>query len=100
MLFSLRSLRRRAPRSRKPVRTPLLLEQLEDRLAPAGNLLVSVYGPYPQNSFREYTPTGTLVRSITVPQPTGSSGWDEARDITVDAAAKVSIYNGTLNPYL
>jgi hypothetical protein len=58
---------------------------------PAGNLLVSVYGPYPQNSFREYTPTGALVRSVNVPQPAGGSSWDEARDLTVDAAGNVSV---------
>src|SRR5262245_66570108 len=78
----------------------LQLEILEDRLAPAGNLLVSVYGSYPQNQFREYTPTGSLVRTVNVPMPTGSTSWDEARDITVDSAGKVSSYNGTFTPSL
>lgn len=92
---------RRSDRIRsKPRRQQFVLEVLEDRVVPAGNLLVSVYGSYPQNQFREYTPTGSLVRTVTVPMPTGSSGWDEARDLTVDSAGKVSIYNGTFNPYL
>src|SRR5262245_21611511 len=76
------------------------LEILEDRMLLAGNLLVSVYGSYPQNQFRKYTSTGGLVRTVAVPMPTGSSSWDEARDITVDSAGKVSIYNGTFTPSL
>ena len=40
------------------------LEILEDRLVPAGNLLVTTAGAYPQQFFKEFTPTGTLVRSV------------------------------------
>ncbi len=35
-----------------------------------------------------------------MPLPGGGSSWDEARDLTVDAAGNVSIYNGTFTPYL
>ena len=67
-------------------------------MVPAGNLLASVY-PYPQEAFREYTPTGSQVRSVTIPPPIGSSA-DEPRDLVADANGKVYVYNGTFNPYL
>src|SRR5438067_12035508 len=75
-----------------------VLEHLEERLAPAGNILASVY-PYPQEAFREYTPTGSQVRSVTIPPPVGSSA-DEPRDLVADANGKVYVYNGTFNPTL
>src|SRR5580704_16760723 len=49
-------------------------EQLEDRFAPAGNLLVTTAGSYPQQFFKEFTPSGSLVRTLTIPPPIGSSG--------------------------
>jgi hypothetical protein len=85
---------RPAPRRRKPA-----VEALEDRLVPAGNLLVTVAGPYPQHLFREYTPTGALVRSVNIP-PTPGSSFDYARDLVEDPSGKVYIYNGTFTPYL
>ncbi|HYV37018.1 MAG TPA: Calx-beta domain-containing protein, partial [Gemmataceae bacterium] len=75
------------------------LEVLEDRLAPAGNIIATVAGPYPQHLFREYTASGALVRSVNVP-PTPGSSFDYARDVEEDASGKVSIYNGTFTPYL
>jgi hypothetical protein len=86
--------RRRAPRRRA-----LNLEILEDRLVPAGNLLVTVAGPYPQHQFREYTPAGALVRTVNIP-PTPGSSFDYARDLVQDPAGNVSVYDGTFTPYL
>src|SRR5947209_4781928 len=84
---------------RSRLRRRLALELLEDRLAPAGNLLVTTAGNYPQQFFKEYTPTGALVRSVTVPPPPGSGG-DTARDLVQDPAGKVYVYNGTFTPAL
>src|SRR5262245_23111538 len=92
--------RRQARITRRPAPRPLLVETLEERCVPAGNLLVSVYGPSPQNQFREYTPAGGLIRSVNIPQVPGATGWDEARHLVIDPAGKVSVYNGTFNPYL
>jgi hypothetical protein len=77
----------------------LSLEKFEDRLVPAGNLLVTVAGSYPQHLFREYTPTGGLVRSVNIP-PTPGSSFDYARDIVEDPSGTVYVYNGTFTPYL
>src|SRR5262249_27033241 len=74
-------------------------EQLEEREVPAGNLLVTTAGNYPQQFFKEFTPSGTLVRSVVVPPPPGSSG-DTARDLVADAAGNVYVYNGTFTPAL
>src|SRR5947208_1575610 len=82
-----------------PARSKLTLELLEDRLAPAGNLLVTTAGSYPQQFFKEYTPGGALVRTVTVPPPPGSSG-DTARDLVQDSAGRVYVYNGTFTPAL
>jgi hypothetical protein len=72
---------------------------LEDRLAPAGNLLVTTAGSYPQQFFKEFTPSGALVRSVTVPPPPGSGG-DTARDLVQDGNGRVHVYNGTFTPAL
>jgi hypothetical protein len=84
-------------RNRQPIRRPSLpqrplLERLEDRLAPAGNLLVSAPGQY----FREYTPTGSIVRAVAIPQP----GDANARDLVGDATGRIFFYNGTFTPFL
>src|SRR5262245_132066 len=92
---------RRAPRTirnARPGRRPTL-ELLEDRLAPAGNLLVTTAGDYPQQFFKEFTPDGSLVRTVNVPPPPGSSG-DTARDVVQDPSGKVFVYNGTFTPAL
>src|SRR5262245_6278828 len=85
------TVRRRWPRR------PLSLERLEDRLAPSANILVSVDGSYPQQQFREYTPSGALVRTVVVP-PGGAA--EDARDLVADASGNVYLYNGTFDPYL
>jgi hypothetical protein len=82
-----------------PVRSKPVLARLEDRLAPAGNLLVTTAGSYPQQFLKEYTPSGSLVRTVNVPPPPGSSG-DTARDLVQDAGGKVYVYNGTFTPAL
>jgi hypothetical protein len=88
------------PRANKTFRrSALALEQLEDRLIPAGNILATVAGPYPQHLFQEYTPTGTLVRSVNIPATPGSN-FDYARDLVEDPSGKVYVYNGTFTPYL
>jgi hypothetical protein len=75
------------------------VEALEDRLVPAGNLLVTAAGPYPQHLFQEYTPTGSLVRAVNVPPPPGTT-FDYARGIVEDPSGTVYVYNGTFTPYL
>jgi hypothetical protein len=89
-----------SPRVNKAFRRrALALEQLEDRLALAGNILATVAGPYPQHLFQEYTPTGSLVRAVNIP-PTPGSSFDYARGIVEDPSGAVYVYNGTFNPYL
>jgi len=81
----------------------VFLESLENRQLLAafttGNILVSS-APFDEPAMLlEYTPTGELVQSVTVPHPTNSS-IDKARDIVVDRSGKVQIYNGSYNPRL
>lgn len=85
---------RKAPRRWRPV-----LEGLEDRLVLAGNLLVSTTGTYPQQVFKEFTSTGSLVRTVNIPAPPGTSS-DTARDLVQDSGGKVYVYNGTFTPAL
>jgi hypothetical protein len=97
----------RSPRSRQatrikcpdPRRQQPAVEALEDRLVPAGDILVTAAGPYPQHLFQEYTPSGALVRSVNIPATPGSS-FDYARDLVQDPSGKVYVYNGTFTPYL
>ena len=77
-------------RSRK-----LALEGLEQRLALAGNLLVSTGAT--QQLFQEYTPTGSLVQSVVIP-PGGPA--EDARDLVADTSGNRLFYNGTFSPYL
>src|SRR5215212_5665635 len=74
-------------RSKKAKSRRLNLEYLEDRLTPAGNILVAN-----SQTLKEYTPTGTLVRSVAV-----GNGQD-VRDLSVSADGDVNIYTGTFNP--
>src|SRR5262249_10421124 len=69
----------RVPRPSR-VRWRAALESLGGRVAPAGNLLVTTAGAAAQQFFEEFTPTGALVRAVTVPAPPGTSG-DTARGI-------------------
>jgi hypothetical protein len=75
------------------------LEHLEDRLALSADILVTTAGSYPQQFVKEFTPTGSLVRQLTVPPPLGSSG-DTARDLVADPSGNVYVYNGTFTPSL
>src|SRR5262245_26739995 len=84
---------------KSPGRTRPTLDLLEDRLAPAGNLLVTTAGAYPQQVFKELTPSGSPVRTVNVPPPPGTSS-ATARDLVQDAAGKVYVYNGTFTPAL
>jgi hypothetical protein len=87
---------RKPYRPRKPARTKLAVETLEDRLTPA-NLLVSTDGPYPQELLREYTPQGQLINSVVIP-PGGPQ--EEARDLVATSDGNIHVYNGTFDPYL
>jgi hypothetical protein len=80
-------------------RRAFALEQLEDRIALAGNILATVAGPYPQHLFQEYTPSGSLVRAVNIP-PTPGSNFDYARSLVEDPSGTVYVYNGTFTPYL
>src|SRR6516165_2724916 len=94
-------LSRRASRSANEAfrRRALTLEQLEDRVALAGNILATVAGPYPQYQFQEYTPDGSQVRAVNIP-PTPGSNFDYARSLVEDPSGTVYVYNGTFTPYL
>src|SRR5437868_5038637 len=88
----------RKPRMIRKLYTPRPeLEPLEDRVVPAGNILVSTDGPAPQQLFQEYTPAGALVRSVAIP-PGGVA--EDARDLAADANGNILAYNGTFDPYL
>jgi hypothetical protein len=62
----------------------------------AGDILISVDAWNGPAGVREYTPSGKLVQTITVPTP----GDTPNRDIAVDAAGNLQVYNGTFSPYL
>ena len=62
--FRLVSVKTRKKKSRRWLSS---IEILEDRLAPASNLLVSLPGPDNISIVSEYTRDGTLVRTIDVP---------------------------------
>jgi hypothetical protein len=83
--------------ARKPRRVPLGVELLEDRVTPTANLLVSTSVSYPQQRFMEFTSSGQLVRSVTIP-PGGPQ--QEAHDLIADPTGDVLVFNGTANPYL
>ena len=63
-----------------------------------GDILVSSTTDLQTNILREYTPTGTLVQSFSVPVAPGGDAY--VRGIATDSAGNVQIYNGTFSPYL
>ncbi len=63
-----------------------------------GDILVSSTTDLQTSILREYTPTGTLVQTFSVPIAPGGDAY--ARGIATDAAGNVQIYNGTFSPYL
>jgi hypothetical protein len=60
-----------------------------------GNLLVST-----DESVYEYSPSGELVQSISVPYPGDDLTDAGVRDITVDRNGNIRAYNGTFDPFL
>src|SRR5262245_5438009 len=66
-----------------------------------GNILVSteIFGGSSDNTVREFTRAGTLVQTFG-PVPTGPGGDGSTRDLYVDGAGRVQIFNGTFSPYL
>src|SRR5262249_33203674 len=92
----LMSRKRRRLARRKPLW--LALEHLEARDAPAANILASVNSlTYPQQQFKEFTPTGSLVRTLNIPP---GSTQEDARDLVGGDDGRIHIYNGTFSPYL
>jgi hypothetical protein len=63
-----------------------------------GDILVSSTTDLQTSILREYTPTGTLVQTFSVPIAPGGDSY--SRGIATDAAGNVQIYNGTFSPYL
>ena len=59
-----------------------------------GNVIVTSGG-----QLIEYTPSGTVVQTITIPTG-GGDGGAGARDLMVDKNGNVQIYNGTFSPLL
>jgi hypothetical protein len=77
------------------IRRPLGLERLEDRVTPAGNILVSSLRLSPAGKFlTEVTQAGSVVRTINVPSPT------DQRDIIVAPNGDIDVFNGTFGPVL
>jgi len=63
-----------------------------------GDILVSSTNNLQTNVLREYTPTGTLVQTFSVPTAPGGDAY--IRGIATDTSGNVQIYNGTFSPYL
>jgi hypothetical protein len=81
------------------------LERLEDRVAPAGNILVSTKAASASTSpaiIREITSAGDVVRTLTLP-PAGSGTdalFPTARDSIVAQNGDIHVFNGTFAPVL
>jgi uncharacterized delta-60 repeat protein len=52
------------------------------------------------NNVYHYTLSGSLLGTLPVPYPTGSSDSQIARGLTVDANQNIDLFNGTFTPYL
>jgi VCBS repeat-containing protein len=98
MASMLSRFRRHQPIIRKPRRRRLRLEQLEDRLSPAANLLVTTTIAGTEQVLREFTPDGELVRTALLPSVSGVH--EPGRDLIYDASGKVHVYTGTFDPAL
>src|SRR5688572_14999114 len=61
-----------------------------------GNILVTS-GPNEGRHVYEYTPTGTLVQTFTVPVLPVHDITDENRDVVVDSRGHIVVFNGTFN---
>ena len=63
-----------------------------------GDILVSSTTDLQTSLLREYTPTGTLVQTFSVPIAPGGDSY--SRGVATDASGNAQIYNGTFSPYL
>src|SRR5690349_21487500 len=91
--------RMRSPR--RPNRPTLLLEQLEDRLLLAGNLIATTEVPGRVDySLMVYPQPGTQVSSQNSPPVPAANEYQDARGLTVDPSGNVNILDGTLSPAL
>jgi PEP-CTERM motif len=70
---------------------------LADNFTP-GDILVSSTTDLQTSLLREYTPTGTLVQTFSVPVAPGGDAY--SRGIATDTSGNVQIYNGTFSPSL
>ncbi len=92
-------LTRRPTHSSRTTRRPRLhLELLEDRLAPAvTGLYISTQMASANGSlFKEYTTSGSLIRSVSIPI---TGGTEFARDLAFNGRQPL-VYNGTFSPQL
>jgi hypothetical protein len=65
-----------------------------------GHVLVSANN-YLGGFIQEYSPSGSLVQSISVPYPGGARPATETvRDMSVTGEGRVAVFNGTFSPYL
>src|SRR5262245_52989420 len=76
----------------------LRLEHLEERLSPAANLLVTTSIATTEQVLREFTSSGELVRTASLPVVSGT--YEPGRDLVYDASGKVHAYLGTFDPTL
>ncbi len=77
------------------------LEQLEERLAPAGNLLITTAGPNFNSILQQYTPAGALVQTVTIPLVAGSPIDDNAAgSLAQNASGHVLVYTGVFDAAL
>ncbi|MFL5241324.1 MAG: fibronectin type III domain-containing protein [Gemmataceae bacterium] len=67
----------------------------------SSNLMLTAEDPG-TNVYRllNYNQAGTLLSSTTIPLPPGSTDVEDARDLTVDTAGNIQIFNGTFSPSL
>ena len=80
---------------------PRTFERLEDRALLSGDLLLTaqVPGQIVYHLLR-YTQSGSQLNNVLIPQPPGSTEYQDARGLTVDPSGNVNIYDGTFTPYL
>jgi hypothetical protein len=82
-------------------RPSLLVERLEERALLAGNLLLTAQVPGESvYNLLQYTQQGTLVSSVSIPLPPGSTDYEDARGLSIDPSGNVNVYDGTFTPSL
>lgn len=87
--------------SRPAPHSPLLLEQLEDRNLLSGNLLITAEVPgSPSYNLMQYTQSGSMVSSQSIPPAPGSTETPDARGLSVDPSGNVNVFDGTQQPAL